>query len=139
MLSSTVQEAATGAGRPVLLVLVRHAESERNVAKKGNRFFLDDEARKSVQGIPDHRTPLTDRGRLFRDRGGQRVLVVTHGGTLWMLRMLLERWTWEETEDRFRTGSVPQCSVTDYVFDPNSGRLVLHELTRVYWDPPPSG
>ena len=250
MLSSTVQEAATGAGRPVLLVLVRHAESERNVAKKGNRFFLDDEARKSVQGIPDHRTPLTDRGRLqaaqtgvalrssfgpfdyayhsgyrrtretldhllagypqqershlqlrhhlflrerdtgytfdmttaeaetafpwlqdywntygpvfgrppggesladvakraylflsmlFRDRGGQRVLVVTHGGTLWMLRMLLERWTWEETEDRFRTGSVPQCSVTDYVFDPNSGRLVLHELTRVYWDPPPGG
>src|SRR5688572_8940988 len=51
------------AGRPALLVLVRHAESERNVAKKGNRFFLDDESRKSVQGIADHRTALTPRGR----------------------------------------------------------------------------
>lgn len=228
-----------------MLVLVRHAESERNVAKKGNRFFLDDEARKAVQGVPDHRSPLTPRGRqqaqqtgmalrhnfglfdyayhsgyqrtretlehvlaaytdeerhrtqvrhhlflrerdtgytfdmttaeaesafpwlqdywntygpifgrppggesladvakraylflsmLFRERGGQRVLVVTHGGTLWMFRMLLERWSWEEAEERFRTGSVPQCSVTDYVFDSKSARLTLHELTRVYWE-----
>jgi phosphohistidine phosphatase SixA len=45
-------------------VLVRHAESERNVAKKGNRFFLDEEARKSVRGIADHQTPLTARGLL---------------------------------------------------------------------------
>jgi broad specificity phosphatase PhoE len=44
-------------------VLLRHAESARNVAKKGNRFFLDDEARKAVQGVPDHRTPLTNRGQ----------------------------------------------------------------------------
>jgi broad specificity phosphatase PhoE len=244
MPTSDVQEAASRTGRPALLVLVRHAESERNVAKMGNRFFLDDEARKSVQGIADHRTPLTDRGRrqasqtgvalrrsfgvfdhvyhsgyrrthetlehlltaypeqersqvqlrhhlflrerdtgytfdmtsaeaesafpwlqaywttygpifgrppggesladvakraylflsmLFRDRGGQRVLVVTHDGTLWMFRMLLERWTWEEAEERIRTGSVPQCSVTDYAFEPKSGRLVLRELTRVHW------
>lgn len=70
---------------------------------------------------------------LFRDRAGRRVLVVTHGGTLWMFRMLLERWTWEETEERFRTGSVPQCSVTDYRFEPQSRRLVLRDLTRVYW------
>jgi broad specificity phosphatase PhoE len=225
-------------------VLVRHAESERNVAKKGNRFFLDDEARKSVRGTADHRTPLTARGllqasrtgialrrdfgpfdyayhsgyrrtretlehlllgytederarirvrhhlflrerdtgytfdmttaeaesafpwleaywdtygpifgrppggesladvakrvylflgMLFRDRGGQRILVVTHGGTLWMFRMVLERWTWEEAEDRFRMGSVPQCSVTDYAFDPAAGRLILRDLTRTFW------
>jgi broad specificity phosphatase PhoE len=50
---------------------------------------------------------------LFRDRGGQRVLLVIHAGTLWMFRMLLERWTWEETEERLRIGTVPQCSVTD--------------------------
>ena len=35
-----------GVERPSLLVLVRHAESARNVAKKGNRFFLDDESRR---------------------------------------------------------------------------------------------
>jgi broad specificity phosphatase PhoE len=235
---------APGANRPAVLVLLRHAESARNLAKKGNRFFLDDEARKAVQGVPDHRTPLTARGRqqalqtgmalrrdfglfdyayhsgyqrtretlehvlgaypdqerhriqvrhhlflrerdtgytfdmttaeaesafpwlqdywntygpifgrppggesladvakrvylflsmLFRERGGRRVLVVTHGGTLWMFRMLLERWSWEEAEEQFRKGSVPQCSVTDYVFDAQSGRLMLHELTRVHW------
>jgi broad specificity phosphatase PhoE len=237
-------EDASDTGRPALLVFLRHAQSERNLAKKGNRYFLDDEARKAVQGVADHRTPLTDRGRqqaqetgvclrrdfgvfdyayhsgyrrtretlenvlgaypederrrvqirhhlflrerdtgytfdmttaeaesafpwlqdywntygpifgrppggesladvakraylflgmLFRERSGQRVLVVTHGGTLWMFRMLLERWTWEEAEERFRTGSVPQCSATDYVFDPKSRRLILHDLTRVYW------
>jgi broad specificity phosphatase PhoE len=231
-------------GRPALLVLVRHAQSERNVAKKGNRFFLDDEARKSVQGVADHRTALTARGReqavqtgialrntfgafdyayhsgyrrtretldqllagyanhdrahiqvrhhlflrerdtghtfdmttaeaekafpwlqdywntygpifgrppggesmadvaervylflnmLFRDRAGKRVLAVTHGGTLWMFRMLLERWTWEETEDHFRTGSIPNCSVTEYVFDQHARRLVLGGLTKVHW------
>ncbi len=70
---------------------------------------------------------------LFRDRAGQRLLVVTHGETLWMFRMLLERWTWEETQERFRTGSLPQCSVTDYGYEPESHRLVLHDLTRVYW------
>jgi broad specificity phosphatase PhoE len=51
------------AERPSLLVLVRHAESARNLAKKGNRFFLDDESRKAVQGVPDHHVPITDEGR----------------------------------------------------------------------------
>ena len=61
--SPTLVTAATGASRPTLIAFVRHAESARNVAKKGNRFFLDDEARKSVKGVPDHHTPLTERGR----------------------------------------------------------------------------
>lgn len=248
--------AAEKAGRPALLVLVRHAQSERIVAKNGNLFFLDDEARRSVQGIADHRTALTARGRqqaaetgagmreafgvfddayhsgyrrtretleeilgaypgeerdqikvrhnpfirerdagytfdmttaevesafpwlqdywtthgpilgrppggesladvamrvsmfltmLFRDRAGKRVLVVTHAGTLWMLQMLLERWTWDEAEERVRRGSVPQCSVTAYAFDPAGMRLTIRYLTRVFWRvanevrTPPSG
>lgn len=49
-------------GRPSLLVLVRHAESARNVAKKGNAFFADDESRSSVRGVPDHDIPLTAEG-----------------------------------------------------------------------------
>ena len=49
--------------RPAILVLVRHGQSERNVAKKHNRFYLDDEARKAVKGVPDHLIPLTDEGR----------------------------------------------------------------------------
>lgn len=242
--SATRAAAARRAGRPVLLTLVRHAESERNAAKRGHRFFLDDDARRPVRGTADHRTPLTPRGHsqaaatgvalrrelgafdyayysgyrrtretleglltactekerarinvrhhlflrerdtgytydmttaeatstfpwlqdyfdtygslfgrppggesmadvakraylflsmLFRERAGARVLVVTHGGTLRMFRMLLERWTWEEAEDRFSTESIPQCSVTTYRFDPAAARLVLHDLTRVYY------
>ncbi len=48
-----------------MVVLVGHGESERNVAKKQNRFFLDDESRRSLKGVPDHRhhVPLTALGR----------------------------------------------------------------------------
>jgi broad specificity phosphatase PhoE len=49
--------------RPALLVLIRHGESERNVARKHSRFFRDDESRKSLKGVPDHRVPLTAEGR----------------------------------------------------------------------------
>ena len=48
--------------RPALLVLVRHGQSQRNVAKKRNRFFLDDEARRPIRDIPDHRIGLTEMG-----------------------------------------------------------------------------
>ncbi len=49
--------------RPSLLVLVRHAESERNVAKKDSVFFTDDEARRLVKGVADPDISLTDEGR----------------------------------------------------------------------------
>jgi 2,3-bisphosphoglycerate-dependent phosphoglycerate mutase len=58
----SVDEAESTKGRPALLVLVRHGQSARNVVKKHNRFFLDDESRKSVQGIPDWQVPLTEEG-----------------------------------------------------------------------------
>lgn len=56
--------------RPNLLVLVRHGQSERNVARRGNTFFPDDESRQGLRGEPDQRTPLTDLGtRQARDAG----------------------------------------------------------------------
>lgn len=243
-LSPDLIDAAREARRPAQLVLVRHAESERNAAKRGHRFFPDHDTRVPVLGVADHHTPLTARGReqaaqtgpelrrrfgvfdyayhsgyrrtedtlarllqgypederdavrvrhslflrerdtgytydmttaeaeqafpwlqdywttyggifgrppggesyadvaarahqflgiLSRDRAGQRVLVVTHGGTLWMFRMLLERWTWDEAAEFIRTGSIGQCSVTDYSFDPASRRLRLGRSAHVYW------
>jgi broad specificity phosphatase PhoE len=231
--------------RPDLLVLVRHGESLRNVAKKRNRFFLDDEARRSVAGIPDHRIPLTPEGhrqagvtgevlrrefgafdvvfhsgyqrtvettnsllaaytqdernrirvrhhlfirerdaghaydmtdaeamtafpwlqdywttfgpffarppggeslaqvcervyaflqKLARTMAGRRVLVVTHGGTLWCFRYVLEGWTYEQAEERFRTEPIRNCSVTAYELDDATKRLRLVEAAaRVYW------
>jgi broad specificity phosphatase PhoE len=234
--------------RPAVLVLVRHAESARNVAKKGNTFFLDDESRKAVQGIADHHVPITDEGRrqaeltgralraefgafdyvyhsgyrrtqetaehllaaytveereamrvrhhlflrerdagwtydmttveaetafpwlqgywdtfgrffarppggeslaelaervylflgmLFRDRAQQRVLVVSHGGTLRVFRYLLERWTHDEFLERWESEPVPNCAVTSYAFDPAAGRLMLQGLNVVHWKSDP--
>jgi broad specificity phosphatase PhoE len=231
--------------RPALLVLVRHGESMRNVAKKRNRFYLDDEARRAVAGVPDHRIPLTAEGhrqacvtgasvrarfgvfdtvfhsgyrrtvdttnailaaytdeersrmrvrhhlfirerdaghaydmtdaeamaafpwlqdywttfgpffarppggeslaqvcervhsflqKLARTLSGRRVLVVTHGGTLWCFRYVLEGWTYEEAEQRFRTEAIRNCSVTAYERDESGHRLRLTESGTVYWE-----
>lgn len=231
--------------RPSLLVLVRHAQSLRNVAKKRNRFYLDDEARRAVAGVPDHRIPLTEEGyrqaavtgkvlrerfgtfdvafhsgyvrtietaaallaaytdderseiilrhhlfvrerdaahaydmtdaeataafpwlqeywttcgpffarppggeslaqvcervhsflqKLARSMAGRRVLVVTHSGTLWCFRYVLERWTYEEAEERFRTELIRNCSVTSYGLDKTSNRLMLQEAGSVFWE-----
>jgi broad specificity phosphatase PhoE len=231
-------------GRPSLLVLVRHGESERNVAKKDNMFFLDDESRTPVRGVPDHRIALTAEGlrqaratgaalrarfgvfqhvyhsgyrrtvetaegileayppdararmrvrhdlfvrerdaghaydmtgeeavaafpwlqdywqthgpffarppggeslaqvcervytflhKLARTKAGQRILVVTHAGTLRCFRYVLERWTYDEAERRFAHEHIPNCSVTWYGFDEGAGRLALGEAARVFW------
>lgn len=236
--------------RPGLLVLVRHGQSQRNVVKKKNRFYLDEESRQSVKGIPDHLIELTDEGRrqaietgralrdtfgsfdyvvhsgytrtvettegllsawtpeerrqmpvrhhLFireRDAGhtydmtdaeasaafpwlqdywntfgpffarppggeslaqvcervyafvqrlarlmaGKRVLVVSHAGTMWCFRYVLERWTYDEAEHRFDTEPMPNCGVTWYRYDPASERLLLGEASRIFWSAPPAG
>jgi probable phosphoglycerate mutase len=234
----------TGAGgEPARLVFVRHGQSARNVAKKDNRFFLDEESRKAVQGIPDWDVPLTGDGRrqalatgrglrarfgifddvfhsgyrrasetalgileaytdeeraamqlrmnpfirerdngytydmttaeaeaafpwlqpywdtfgawfsrppggesladvsnradqflnmLFRDRGGRRVLVVTHSGTMRAFRFLLEQWPFDEVEQLLRSYRTPNCCVTVYEFDATARRLQLAELNTVY-------
>jgi broad specificity phosphatase PhoE len=232
--------------RPALLVLVRHAQSERNVVKKQNGFFLDDEARRAVQGIPDHRIAITEEGRrqarltgvairdsfgvfddvyhsgytrtmqttdgileaysaeeksrmrvrhhLFirereaghsydmtdaeataafpylqdywntfgpffarppggeslaqvcervyaflqkvaRTMAGRRVLVVTHGGTLWCFRCVLEGWTYEKAEEQFKSAPIRNCAVTSYRYREAAGRLELGESARVFWGP----
>src|SRR5436190_22480579 len=234
------------ANRPALLVLVRHGQSQRNVVKKENRFYLDDEARKAVKGVPDHLIELTDEGRrqaqatgvairqqygvfdyvvhsgyrrtvqtcdgilaaytdderarmpvrhhlfvrerdgghaydmtdaeaqaafpwlndywttfgpffarppggesladvgqrvyaflqmLARTMAGRRVLVVTHGGTIWCFRYVLERWTYEEAERRFNTESIRNCSRTWYEGDAAGTRLILREQGAVYCTP----
>lgn len=230
--------------RPSLLVLVRHGESVRNVAKKGSVFFADDESRRSVRGIPDHQISLTAEGArqarvtglalsdrfssfdalyhsgyqrtiqtanglidgfapdvqerlipqanlfirerdtgfaydmttqeaetafpymheywqttgsffarppggesiaqvvervhsfldiLIRDRAGERVLVVTHGGTLRAFRFLLEQWDYDQAERSMQADPPDNCGVTTYVYSPERKHLTLQEYNRVYW------
>ncbi|MFO0605583.1 MAG: histidine phosphatase family protein [Polyangiales bacterium] len=62
---------------PETLVLVRHAESERNMARRVGVFLADAAAREEMGGRPDHHVLLTARGeaqaeavgRLLRARG----------------------------------------------------------------------
>lgn len=53
----------TNIKRPALLVLIRHGQSERNVAKKDGVYFADDAARNVIAGTPDQDVPLTDEGK----------------------------------------------------------------------------
>lgn len=48
--------------RPSLLVLARHGQSQRNVARRGNAYFPDDDSRRGLRGEPDQLTPLTEDG-----------------------------------------------------------------------------
>jgi len=230
--------------RPALLVLVRHAESARNQAKKGSVYFADDAARRVVRGTADHLMELTPDGHeqavqtgvavrerfgvfdyvytsgyaradqtadgllaaytederartnvrmnlfvrerdpgfaydmteaeaaaafpwleeywrtfggffsrppggesladvvsrvhtflntLFRDRAGQKILVVTHGGTIRCFRFALERWNYQQAA-KWPEGQAPaNCGVTTYRCAPSGDRLELEEYNRVYW------
>lgn len=230
--------------RPALLVIVRHAESARNQAKKGSVYFADDAARRVVRGTADHLIELTGDGHLqamqtgvairerfgvfdyvytsgyarteqtaegilsaytdeerartnvrmnlfvrerdpgftydmteaeaesafpwleeywrtfggfmarppggesladvlgrvhtfldtlFRDRVGQKVLVVTHGGTLRCFRFALERWDYERAASWPPGGSPANCGVTTYRCAPSGDHLELEDYNRVYW------
>jgi broad specificity phosphatase PhoE len=230
--------------RPALLVLVRHAQSARNQAKKGSVYYADDAARRVVRGTPDHLIELTPAGHeqaaqtgvairerfgtfdyvytsgyartvqtadgilsayqsderdrmkvrmnlfirerdpgyaydmtqseaeaafpwlneywrtfggfmarppggesladvvgrvhtfldtLFRDRAGQKILVVTHGGTIRCFRFALERWDYRRAET-WPPGQRPaNCGVTTYVCAPDGEHLELHDYNQVYW------
>lgn len=226
--------------RPSLLVIVRHGESARNVAKTGNVFFADDESRRSVRGVADHQISLTEEGLrqaretgvalaqqygsfdavyhsgyrrtretadallagfaarvslrsnlfirerdtgyaydmttaeaeaafpyldeywqtsgsffarppggesiaqvvervhsfmdiLIRDHTGERILVVTHGGTLRAFLFLLEYWDYEQAERSMLTDRPHNCGVTSYVYDETHKQLTLSAYDQVLW------
>ena len=56
---------------PKILVVARHAESVRNVAKAGQVFFPDPEARRGLEGEADHLAGLTDTGGRIDGNGGR--------------------------------------------------------------------
>jgi len=68
--------------------------------------------------------------RLCREHpGDERILVVTHGGTLRCLRVVLE-----SREFRMPSGRSPRnCGVTTYGRDEASGMLVLREYNTVHY------
>lgn len=232
--------------RPSLLVIVRHAESQRNQIKDkaGSIYFVDDESRLPVKGIPDHKIEITELGcrqaaetgvalkqkfgifdyayhsgysrteqtlqglltgykpeeksrtkirqnlfirerdpgygydmtkdeaqinfpwhqeywktfggffaqppggeslaqvaqrvylflnMLFRDRGGNKILVVTHGGTLRCFRFLLERWNYDQALKWAPDERPENCGVTTYRYSTKTKSLLLEKYNEVFW------
>lgn len=70
---------------------------------------------------------------IFRDRAGQRVWVVTHGGTIRAFRFVLERWNYEQALKWPEGQSPKNCGVTVYDYDEPGERLVLKDYNKVYW------
>lgn len=71
---------------------------------------------------------------LFRDRTGQKVWVILHGGTLKAMRFILERWTFDEGA-RWPEGQSPKnCSVTHYDYSQAEERLILRGHNLVFWE-----
>ncbi len=93
---------------PSLLVLVRHAESERNQVKKG-AFFADETSRDALRATADHRAAITAlgrrqaraAGRLLRERFGD-FDAVYHSGyarTVQTLEEITRAWPGETLGD----------------------------------------
>jgi broad specificity phosphatase PhoE len=74
--------------------------------------------------------------KLARTMEGKRVLLVTHGGTIWCAGYVLERSTYAVAERRFETEHIQNCSVARYELE--GGRLVLREAGVVHWSTEPS-
>ncbi len=230
--------------RPLQLVLVRHAESTRNEAKKDASFFADEYARNKVRGIADYDTPLTEAGKaqaritghvlkqsfgqfdyvyhsgfarcsqtvdeiltnythserekirvrmstfirerdpgytydmteeeavkafpymaeywktfggffasppggeslaqvteriylfldtMFRDRAGQKVLIVTHAGAIRAFRFLLEQWDYAQAMNAVTEDKPLNCGVTVYEYDKHEKKMVLKSYNRTYF------
>lgn len=68
---------------------------------------------------------------LHRERSGQRVLIVTHGGTIRCLRFVLEHWNYHEATV-WRPSPPANCGVTTYRANEH-GALELEDYNQVYW------
>lgn len=230
--------------RPQQLVIVRHAESMRNWAKRGSTYFPDEDSRSLVEGVPDQDIPITELGwnqarqtgvalrerfgtfnyiyhsgylrtietlngileaytpeerarmrirsnlfirerdpgytyemttkeadvafpylksywkefggflavppggesiaqmcqrvylfikKLYTDRVGERVLVVTHGGTIRAFRYILEHWTYDQVLTEWHGNAPQNCSLTTYGYDQGTERLELKAYNEVFW------
>ena len=95
--------------RPALLVLVRHAESQRNAAKLNRIYLTDKDEHQAIRGIPDYKVPLTDKGLMQAKEAGERIRdrygefdYAYHSGylrTMETLEHILEAYPQDERDD----------------------------------------
>lgn len=70
---------------------------------------------------------------IFRDRAGQKILVVTHAGAIRSFRFLLEHWDFNQAM-KFSTEQKPlNCGVTVYEYDKHEQHLKLKTYNTTYY------
>lgn len=146
------------AGYPMLVVLSRHARSLRNEVKKGNIYLPDDESAALVQGIPDHRVPITEfgweqarqTGRAIRERFGLFDAWYTSGylRTGQTLEGILEAYTEAERQSMIvRTNPLIAERQAGYTYNMTTEQANFHfpylqehwELQGPFFGVPPGG
>lgn len=70
---------------------------------------------------------------LFRDRAGQKILVVTHAGAIRSFRFLLEKWDYEKAMHFTKEQKPLNCGVTIYEYDKHQRHLVLKNYNSIYY------
>lgn len=68
---------------------------------------------------------------LFRDRAGQNILAVTHGGTIRCLRFLMEHWTYDQALKWPQGESPHNCGITVYEYCRKQKRMILKEYNTL--------
>lgn len=68
---------------------------------------------------------------LFESRQNQKVLVITHGGTIRAFRYLLEQWDYQQALDIIKNDAPKNCGLTVYNYSSENKRLVLSEYNTV--------
>jgi len=71
-------------------------------------------------------------GMLLQRRGAQKVLIVTHGGTIRCFRYILEHWSPEQAEICNNEGNPINCGVTTYAVNEKNS-LILKQYNEQYW------
>lgn len=132
--------------RPELLVLIRHGESARNLAKAGSIYFPSEEARAPVQGIPDHKIELTPHGHQqaqatgieLRKRFGvpDYVYHSEYARTVQTMEGILEAYTEAERDSmQIRSNLYLRERDPGYTYDMTDGEVDRHfPYFKAYWD-----
>ncbi len=94
-------------------------------------FFSRPPGGESHSDVVDRVAPFLS--RLMRAHEGERVWLVTHGGTLRALRCVLEEWDVATVEAAFQGDAPQNCSVTSYQRDSAGERLVCTSENVVHW------
>jgi len=113
-------------------------ENESNIAfpwlrqywKVHGNFYSTPPGGESIAKVAERVYQFID--MLLQRRGGQNVLIVTHGGTIRCFRYIIEHWSPEQAEVCNDEGSPINCGVTTYTVD-EQNKFVLQQYNQKYW------